>query len=142
MLQHFDMSNVKVWFLNIYFQSQQKPLPKPIKSMQPNSDDFISVNMLTAQQQNKHVRRESIKQLGGGVNAAGFIWKKMFIFRKIWHALISWNTHFEICPFALLPTLYVNFNSFFLVPLVTYKWFICSDWEHIFYLYSLYDVSF
>ena len=51
----------------------------------------------------------------------------MFVFRKIWHALIFWNTHFEICPFALLPTLYVNFNSFFLVPLVTYKWFICSD---------------
>ena len=47
--------------------------------MQPNSDDFISVNMLTGQQQNKHVRRESIKQFGGGVNAAGFIWKKMFI---------------------------------------------------------------
>ena len=25
-------------------------------------------------------------------------------FRKIWHALFSWNTRFEILPFALLPT--------------------------------------
>ena len=23
---------------------------------------------------------------------------------QIWHALFSWNTRFEICPFALLPT--------------------------------------
>ena len=28
----------------------------------------------------------------------------MFVFRKIWRALISWNTRFEIRPFALLPT--------------------------------------
>ena len=28
----------------------------------------------------------------------------MFVFRKIWRALFSWNTRFEICPFALLPT--------------------------------------
>ena len=27
----------------------------------------------------------------------------MFIFRKIWRALFSWNTRFEIRPFALLP---------------------------------------
>ena len=27
-------------------------------------------------------------------------------FRKIWRALFSWNTHFEIYPFALLPTNY------------------------------------
>ena len=32
--------------------------------------------------------------------------KKYFFFRKIWRALFSWNTHFEICPFALLPTNY------------------------------------
>ena len=28
----------------------------------------------------------------------------MFVFRKIWRALFSSNTHFEIRPFALLPT--------------------------------------
>ena len=28
----------------------------------------------------------------------------MFVFRKIWQALSSWNTRFEIRPFALLPT--------------------------------------
>ena len=28
----------------------------------------------------------------------------MFFFRKIWRALFSWNTRFEIRPFALLPT--------------------------------------
>ena len=30
--------------------------------------------------------------------------KKMFVFRKIWRALFSWNTRFEIRPFALLLT--------------------------------------
>ena len=30
----------------------------------------------------------------------------MFFFRKIWHALFSRNTRFEIRPFALLPTNY------------------------------------
>ena len=30
----------------------------------------------------------------------------MFVFRKIWCTLFSWNTRFEICPFALLPTKY------------------------------------
>ena len=30
----------------------------------------------------------------------------MSVFRKIWHALFSWNTRFEIGPFALLPTDY------------------------------------
>ena len=34
----------------------------------------------------------------------------MFVFRKIWRALFSWNTCFEIRPFALLPT---NFRCFF-----------------------------
>ena len=29
---------------------------------------------------------------------------KMFVFRKIWRALFSWNTRFEIRPFVLLPT--------------------------------------
>ena len=30
----------------------------------------------------------------------------MFVFRKIWRALFSWSTHFEIHPFVLLPTDY------------------------------------
>ena len=34
--------------------------------------------------------------------------KKCLFFRKFWLALLSWNTHFEIRPFALLPT---NNNS-------------------------------
>ena len=34
----------------------------------------------------------------------GIMGYEMFIFRKIWCALFSWNTHFEIRPFALLPT--------------------------------------
>ena len=29
----------------------------------------------------------------------------MFLFRKIWHVLFSWNTRFEIRPFALLSTI-------------------------------------
>ena len=28
-------------------------------------------------------------------------------FRKIWHALFSWNTRLEIYPFALLPTIFM-----------------------------------
>ena len=28
---------------------------------------------------------------------------QMFVFRKIWRALFSWNTRYEIRPFALLP---------------------------------------
>ena len=29
----------------------------------------------------------------------------MFVFRKMWRALFSWNTRFEIHPFLLLPTI-------------------------------------
>ena len=29
----------------------------------------------------------------------------MFVIRKIWRALLSWNTRLEIQPFALLPTI-------------------------------------
>ena len=42
----------------------------------------------------------------------------MFVFRKIWRALFSWNTRFEIRPFVLLPT---NVASFYLLnPLVPF----------------------
>ena len=30
----------------------------------------------------------------------------MFVFQNIWRALFSWNTRFDIRPFALLPTFY------------------------------------
>ena len=33
----------------------------------------------------------------------------MFVFRKIWRALFSWNTRFEIRPFALSLTIYKRF---------------------------------
>ena len=42
---------------------------------------------------------------------------KMFLFPKIWRALFSYNTRFEIRPFALLPTkcylvlLYQNYRA-------------------------------
>ena len=34
----------------------------------------------------------------------------MFVFWKIWSALFSWNTHFEILSYALLPTKYEEIN--------------------------------
>ena len=37
------------------------------------------------------------------------------VFWKIWHALFSWNTRFEICPFALLLTMSVIFEFFVLI---------------------------
>ena len=38
-----------------------------------------------------------------------YVWK---VFRKIYHALFSWNTRFEIRSFAiLLPTIYMFHNS-------------------------------
>ena len=38
----------------------------------------------------------------------------MFVFWKIWRALFSWNTRFEILPFTLLPPNYgkANINSY------------------------------
>ena len=35
----------------------------------------------------------------------------MFVFQKIWRALLSWNTCFEILPFALLTTKCWFFNA-------------------------------
>ena len=37
-----------------------------------------------------------------------------FVFRKIWRALFSWNTRFEIRPFALLPANFRFLNHFLL----------------------------
>ena len=38
--------------------------------------------------------------------------EEMFFFRKIWRALFSWNTRFEIRPFTLLPTKYASIYSY------------------------------
>ena len=38
--------------------------------------------------------------------------QKLFLFRKIWRALFSWNNRFEIRPFALLPAIYSAFENF------------------------------
>ena len=38
-----------------------------------------------------------------------FLTKEMFVFLKIWRALFSWNTRFEIRSFALLPARITKF---------------------------------
>ena len=38
----------------------------------------------------------------------------MFVFRKIGRAWFSRNTRFEICPFALLPTIYYQADKIIL----------------------------
>ena len=40
----------------------------------------------------------------------------MFVFQKIWHALFSWNTRFEIRPFTLLPTKYEHLTGEEILP--------------------------
>ena len=44
----------------------------------------------------------------------------MFVFRKIWRAMFSCNTRFEICPFALLRQYYLSFH------LAQIHWSECS----------------
>ena len=36
----------------------------------------------------------------------------MFVFRKIWRALFSWNTRFENRPFTILPTISCKLYTF------------------------------
>ena len=50
------------------------------------------------------------------------------IFRKIWRASFSWNTCFEICPFALLPTIYYNVCQYFAVNALQIRWLV-SIWN-------------
>ena len=58
----------------------------------------------------------------------------MFVFRKIWRALFSWNTRFEIRPFALLPT---NFTW----KIITFPFcFPSNDIVSTFNLYSWYTL--
>ena len=51
----------------------------------------------------------------------------MFIFWKIWRALYSCNTHFEIRPFAFLPTssslIYCVVNQYFPGPTTLFEIF-------------------
>ena len=44
----------------------------------------------------------------------------MFVFRKIWCALFSWNARFEIRPLALLPTISQNLSR-------NCHWFLSSN---------------
>ena len=39
----------------------------------------------------------------------------MFVIREIWRALFSWNTSFEIRPFALLPSNYQKTYGFLMI---------------------------
>ena len=41
-----------------------------------------------------------------------FVFRKMFVFQKIWCALFSSNTCFEIRPFALLPTIFIILSEY------------------------------
>ena len=41
----------------------------------------------------------------------------MFVFRKIWRVLLSWNTSFEIRPSALLSTIFASLKQVELVAL-------------------------
>ena len=52
--------------------------------------------------------------------------KKCSFFRKIWHAMFSWNIRFEICPFLLLPkitNIFCQMNRAALRPLPNYFMF-------------------
>ena len=63
----------------------------------------------------------------------------MFVFRKIWGALFSWNTRFEIRSFALLPTNWQN-KDFLPLSLILSKTSVIATrnatvnaWEILFY---------
>ena len=60
--------------------------------------------------------------------------KKMFFFWKIWRALFSWNTRFEICPFALLLTksdsLKFWMYYWFFQVLLTHLSRVSIQWKH------------
>ena len=65
----------------------------------------------------------------------------MFVFVKIWHALFSWNTRFEIRAFALLPTEFANKNLNFdrLLSLIwSNNWVPDNCTLNLFYTYTLY----
>ena len=55
----------------------------------------------------------------------GIMGYEMFIFRKIWCALFSWNTHFEIRPFALLPTTSSVFLKLLNIFVLSRHYYLC-----------------
>ena len=55
----------------------------------------------------------------------------MFVSRKIWRALFSWKTRFEISPFALLPTIYKTI-------LTCWWWTIYNGlWLHFYHSFQI-----
>ena len=71
------------------------------------SGDFFSVIRQKGESQNGCLKKTkhskfSEKRKNLRVSIRGY---KMFVFWKIWRVLFSWNTRFEIRPFALLPSL-------------------------------------
>ena len=56
---------------------------------------------------------------------------EMFVFRKIWRALFSCNTRFEIRPFALLPKKCQNFHTIGRMRLF-FQWRDRTMWPQIF----------
>ena len=48
----------------------------------------------------------------------------MFVFQEIWCALFSWNSCFEICPFALLTTIF----DVWLGPKYVAMYLSCQHW--------------
>ena len=62
-------------------------------------------------------------------NKARQISRKTNIFRKIWRALFSWNTRFEIHPFALSPT--KCSNLFMIITLIAHGMIIKSGLSHV-----------
>ena len=63
------------------------------------TDDFRGLSHFSLR--NTSVIRQKGESQNLRVHISGY---KMFVFRNIWRALFSWNTRFEICLFALLPT--------------------------------------
>ena len=65
------------------------------------TDDFRGLSHFSLR--NTSVIRQKGESQNLRVHISGY---KMFVFRNIWRALFSWNTRFEICLFALLPTIF------------------------------------
>ena len=61
----------------------------------------------------------------------------MFFFRKIWHALFSWNTRFQIRPFTLLLTICKQFITFWMTVVIFWAQLNKQNNEHFFRFYNL-----
>ena len=62
---------------------------------------------------------------------------RMFFFRKIWHALFSWNTRFQIRPFTLLLTICKQFITFWMTVVIFWAQLNKQNNEHFFRFYNL-----